>query len=138
VPTEKVVGQLGLVIEPPMPVAAVAAVGGVEVGTDYNQNELVEQSMEDNTQQKKLKPGDVRIVNINGRPTTLVIGREYEFRLKPGAIPTPYHPPSDSKVKKAAKAPAKVAKKSAAKKTAGKKVAAKAVKPVEPNKKKSK
>jgi hypothetical protein len=114
-----------------MPVSPVASVGGEEVGTDYDKNELVEQSMEENTQQKKLKPGDVRIVNIDGRPTTLVIGREYEFKLKEGAILTPYHPPSDSKANKAAKAPAKAAKKSAAKNTAGKKVAAKAAKPVE-------
>ena len=35
----------------------------------------------------KLK--DVRVVNINGRPTTLVIGREYEFKLKPGCAPQP-------------------------------------------------
>jgi len=38
---------------------------------------------------QKLKPGDVRVVNINGRPTTLVIGREYEFKLKPGCAPQP-------------------------------------------------
>lgn len=38
---------------------------------------------------QKLKPGDVRVVNINGRPTTLVIGREYEFKLKPGCVPQP-------------------------------------------------
>jgi hypothetical protein len=31
----------------------------------------------------KLK--DVRVVNINGRPTTLVIGREYEFKMKNGS-----------------------------------------------------
>lgn len=30
----------------------------------------------------KLK--DVRAVTINGRPTTLVIGREYEFKMKDG------------------------------------------------------
>lgn len=30
----------------------------------------------------KLK--DVRVVNINGRPATLVIGREYEFKMKDG------------------------------------------------------
>ena len=125
-----------------MPVVPVARVGDEEGGTDCDMNELVEQSMEDNTQQKKLKPGDVRVVNINGRPRTLVIGRAYEFKLKEGAVPTPYHPPSDSKAKKAAKAPAKAAKKSAAKKAtgnkvAGKKVAAKAAKPVKPNKKKS-
>jgi hypothetical protein len=30
----------------------------------------------------KLK--DVRVVNINGRATTLVIGREYEFKMKDG------------------------------------------------------
>ncbi len=38
---------------------------------------------------QKLQPGDVRIVNINGRPTTLVIGRKYEFKLKEGARATP-------------------------------------------------
>jgi len=38
---------------------------------------------------QQLKPGDVRVVNINGRPTTLVIGREYEFKLKPGCAPQP-------------------------------------------------
>lgn len=31
----------------------------------------------------KLK--DVRAVTINGRPTTLVIGREYEFKMKDGS-----------------------------------------------------
>ncbi len=36
---------------------------------------------------QQLKPGDVRVVNINGRPTTLVIGRAYEFKLKPGCAP---------------------------------------------------
>ena len=35
---------------------------------------------------QRLKPGDVRVVNINGRPTTLVIGREYRFTLKEGAV----------------------------------------------------
>ena len=39
---------------------------------------------------QKLKPGDVRVVNINGRPTTLVIGREYGFKLKDGCVPQPY------------------------------------------------
>lgn len=39
---------------------------------------------------QRLKPGDVRVVNINGRPTTLVIGREYEFKLKEGCVPQPY------------------------------------------------
>jgi hypothetical protein len=39
---------------------------------------------------QKLKPGDVRVVNINGRPTTLVIGREYEFKLKEGCVPQPF------------------------------------------------
>ena len=39
---------------------------------------------------QKLKPGDVRVVNINGRPTTLVIGREYIFKLKEGCVPQPY------------------------------------------------
>jgi hypothetical protein len=38
---------------------------------------------------QKLKPGDVRVVNINGRPTTLVIGRKYEFKLKEGCVPQP-------------------------------------------------
>jgi hypothetical protein len=38
---------------------------------------------------QQLKPGDVRVVNINGRPTTLVIGRAYEFKLKPGCAPQP-------------------------------------------------
>lgn len=96
--------------------------------------------MEDKTQQKKLKPGDVRIVNINGRPTTLVIGREYEFKLKPGAVPSPHDPSGDSPTGKAAKPPAKAAKKATGNgnKVAGKKVAAKALKPVEPNKNKSK
>ena len=28
------------------------------------------------------KVTDVRVVTINGRPTTLVIGREYEFKMK--------------------------------------------------------
>jgi hypothetical protein len=41
---------------------------------------------------QKLKPGDVRVVNINGRPTTLVIGREYVFELKSGCMPQPYKP----------------------------------------------
>ena len=39
---------------------------------------------------QKLKPGDVRVVTINGRPTVLVIGREYEFTLKSGCAPQPY------------------------------------------------
>jgi hypothetical protein len=39
--------------------------------------------------QQNLKVGDVRVVNINGRPTTLVIGRKYEFKLKPGCSATP-------------------------------------------------
>jgi hypothetical protein len=30
------------------------------------------------------KVKDVRLVTINGRPTTLVIGREYEFKMKDG------------------------------------------------------
>ena len=33
---------------------------------------------------QRLKPGDVRVVNINGRPTTLVIGKEYKFTFKSG------------------------------------------------------
>ena len=37
---------------------------------------------------QNLKPGDVRVVNINGRPTVMVIGREYEIKLKDGACPT--------------------------------------------------
>lgn len=41
---------------------------------------------------QKLKPGDVRVVNINGRPTTLVIGREYGFTFKSGCGPVPYEP----------------------------------------------
>lgn len=98
-----------------MPLAPVATVGSEELGTDYDKYELVEQSMEDDTQQKRLKPGDSRVVTINGHTVTLVIGREYEFKLKPGA----------------ANAPAKAAKKSTAKNTADKKVAAKAGKPVE-------
>jgi hypothetical protein len=36
---------------------------------------------------KKPKPGDVRVVNINGQPTVLIIGREYKFRLKDGCSP---------------------------------------------------
>jgi hypothetical protein len=39
---------------------------------------------------QQLKPGDVRVVNINGRPTTLVIGRKYEFKLKEGCVPQPH------------------------------------------------
>lgn len=34
----------------------------------------------------KLK--DVRVVNINGRPTTLVIGREYGIKMKDGCSAT--------------------------------------------------
>ena len=30
------------------------------------------------------------MVNINGRPTTLVIGREYQFTFKNGYGPVPY------------------------------------------------
>ena len=41
---------------------------------------------------QRLKPGDVRVVNINGRPTTLVIGREYRLTLKEGYVPQPYEP----------------------------------------------
>ena len=41
---------------------------------------------------QRLKPGDVRVVNINGRPTTLVIGREYRFTFKSGCGPVPYEP----------------------------------------------
>ena len=110
-PTEKGAGQLGLVNEPPMPVAPDATVGGEEVRTDYYRNELVEQGMEDNTQPKKLKHGDVRIVNINGRPTTLVIGRKYVFKLKPGAVLSPRESSGDSQTGTAAKDPAKAAKK---------------------------
>jgi hypothetical protein len=39
---------------------------------------------------QRLKPGDVRVVKINGRPTTLVIGREYKFTFKNGCGPQPY------------------------------------------------
>ena len=41
--------------------------------------------------QPKLKFGDKVAVTINGRPTTLVIGREYMFQLKPGTKPLPKH-----------------------------------------------
>jgi hypothetical protein len=41
---------------------------------------------------QKLKPGDVRIVNINGRPRALVIGREYKFTFKSGCEPVPSEP----------------------------------------------
>jgi hypothetical protein len=41
---------------------------------------------------QRLKPGDVRVVNINGRPTTLVIGREYSFTFKSGCGPVPFEP----------------------------------------------
>jgi len=39
------------------------------------------------TQYRRLKPGDVRVVTINGKPATLVIGRSYVFRMKPGVKP---------------------------------------------------
>lgn len=41
---------------------------------------------------QNLKPGDVRVVNINGRPVTLVIGKEYKFTFKSGCGPVPYEP----------------------------------------------
>jgi hypothetical protein len=37
---------------------------------------------------KKPKPGEVRVVNINGKPTVMIIGREYKFRLKDGCSAT--------------------------------------------------
>jgi hypothetical protein len=43
----------------------------------------------ESVKQKLTKPGDARVVIINGRPTTLVIGRQYEFKLKPGCAPQP-------------------------------------------------
>jgi hypothetical protein len=46
----------------------------------------------ENTVQKFNTPGDVVVVNINGRPTTLVIGREYGIKMKSGCAPVPYEP----------------------------------------------
>jgi hypothetical protein len=49
---------------------------------------------------QRLKPGDVRVVNINGRPTTLVIGREYKFTFKNGCGPQPYEETTKRKTPK--------------------------------------
>ena len=102
--------------------------------------------MKKNSTQQKHKvqepppPGTIKAVTINGRTHLLVIGREYAFRLKPGAVATthpdscnciyctPSHPLSNSEVKKAAKAEEKAVK--AAPKKAAKKVATKGAKPV--------
>jgi hypothetical protein len=36
----------------------------------------------------KMKKDDVKVVKIGDKPTLLVIGREYEFTMKPGCYPT--------------------------------------------------
>lgn len=48
------------------------------------------------------KKQDIRVVRINGRPTMLVIGREYKFKLKEGAVVTPYQSKEKGAPKKAA------------------------------------
>jgi hypothetical protein len=70
--------------------------GGVYTGGEYNtevekQMKRTVQKLEESKKSpepKNPKPGDVRVVNINGRPTVMVIGREYEIKLKDGACPT--------------------------------------------------
>ena len=73
---------------------------------------------------------DVRVVTINGKRETLVIGREYAFRLKPGAVATPHYPDKVKKAAKAEKKSVKAAPKKAAKKNPAKKASTKKAKPV--------